>query len=200
MGWLQNKSVYLAGPIEHDPSAANWRDVVTAQLHCMGIVVYDPIKKPEWTGFKGNYHIKEFLDEFNLELNNSLNSRYELNNLLNRQHYDRHVCLRCVRSADIVICRLPKEPTAGTFEELTIASQERKPVFIFGPDGVAFKWTLSLFDYMHPSEFIFNDGNGIIEYLKSIDTGKASIDPLLWIFLSYVNKYPNLILNKGYHV
>lgn len=192
MNWLKGTSVYLAGPIEHCNQAADWRDVLCSKLHSYDIEVLDPIKKPKWTEVNGNYDVPKFFEEFNKELESGLEDRSSLQNLLNRQHYDRHVCLRCVSSADFVICRFPKKLTIGTLEELTLASQHRKPVIIYGPDGIAGKWLMSLFDYMKPKDVFYDSEEEVIKYLDEIDKGEMYINPLPWIFLTYTKNYPNL--------
>jgi hypothetical protein len=47
MNRLQNQRVYLAGAMDRVPDRGNgWRDNITPFLERLGVVVFNPIKKP----------------------------------------------------------------------------------------------------------------------------------------------------------
>jgi len=146
-GRLTGTRVYLAGPVDNDPSCRGWRDEISEFLESMGIIVYSPLNKPSW-------------------LNH--NARVE-------NPHDYYRALQVTHS-DWAICYLPKSvPTTGTHDELKLFEFMNKPVLFCSPDsgmGVPSVWTLSQFaDVDNWENIFFSDWESLKEYISSISNG-----------------------------
>ena len=100
----------------------------------------------------------------------------------------RKIDLRFAHDCNFFICSLPKRFTAGTFEELKIASDAGKPILMYMPDGVASTWVPaqiadSIIDYKDNCHF--SDWESLYSYITDVDSGKKNVDTFKWIFISY---------------
>lgn len=190
MGYLSNTKCYLVGPVEHDQSfGMDWREVIQEYLEKKNILVYNPLNRPKWMKHLRPYMPPsstrdEVLDA--IEHNDLISEKYII-----VQQFVRHICLRFVHSCDFVVCYLPNAKTFGTTEELVIASQAKKPILMICPDRIPSLWVYDLIK----EQPVFDNLNGAINYLESIDNGSKEIDLLKWLF---IKDYPKLKLEKQY--
>jgi hypothetical protein len=178
---LEGSSVYLAGPIEHADDATSWRDEITPRLRDMGLLVYNPLVKPDWTPCRyvdgdGQKLIKDAV------LNNE-GKAIEVNKSI------RKCGRRLAATADFIICYLPKSSTFGTFEEINIGSADGKPVLFICPDGDSppSSWLIDQFvsDDEKWSEVFFWNIDDLCQSLFEVHNSNRGYDPYKWIFLTW---------------
>ena len=190
MGYLAHTKCYLVGPIEHDKFfGADWRQAAIEELSDLGVIVYNPLDRPEWME-----HISPYIpsavsrDEVlkRIASNDTESHKYVL-----AQEFVRHICLRYVHSCDFVLCYLPNSKTFGTTEELVIAHQARKPIIMVCPDNVPSLWIYDLVK----DQYVFKDLRESLLFLNQINHGETKLEILKWIFM---RDYPNFELEKQY--
>jgi len=112
---LQNQRVYLPGAMDRVADRGNgWRDDITPFLESLGIVVFNPIKKPTSIG-------KE--DEEVQSLKKAYKTNNEYDKLSNLMKTIRSVDLRLVDISDFLIVNLDLDiHPCGTYEEIFLAN------------------------------------------------------------------------------
>jgi len=181
MGLLANTTSYLVGPVEMvDPSSGGWRDDVENKLKQMGVVIYNPIKKPKWVSNNSKIHPSERMAIIN-------SGSEQADEIISSLVVDREICLRLARSANWCFCNLPKILTYGTIEELHVIKECGSPIIFVCPNGIPSTWILSMFvnDMSEVGTTFFKNVDLACEYLIKIDSGQLPIDPIKWIFLSW---------------
>lgn len=184
--YLNNTSCYLVGPIEHDPDfGRDWREVATGLLNNMGVKIFNPLDRPEWM-----LHIDEFtppkmgreevLKLLDTQKEEALNHPASLS-----QTFIRDMCLRYVHSCDFILCYLPNTKTFGTTEELSIASNAKKPIIVVCPDDIPSLWIYDLIK----NDFVFKSLQGALSFIDDCNQGQIDLDPLKWIFLKEYPKF-----------
>lgn len=186
MGLLNNTSVYLSGPVELDNNCISWREEFTKFLNKIGVDVWDPLIKPDWmpiqtVGPDAQNNIKNML------LDND-SRKYCYNTII------RNMGLRLAYACDWMICVLKKDIfTAGTFEELSVASKCGKPILLLTPDyKILSMWLIDQIigdDINYRDQYVFDNKEKLLNHIIKIDDGIIELDPLKWIFLSYTNKF-----------
>jgi len=185
MNLLHNTRVYLAGPVDHDPDCASWRDAITPELVKKGITVFDPLVKPAWLDSSakvnpGDYFKALYDEESSVSIEESFRGMDEI----------RKLCLAQVAASDFIICHLPKIFTVGTISELERAAQMNKPVLFHCPDrNPPSTWALQHAKPDSWREIFFDDWAGLLSRLDMIDNGVANIDPLQWVFVAYTEQF-----------
>ena len=107
---LKNQRVYLAGAMDRVPDrGATWRNNITPFLEDMGVIVFNPIKKPTDVGLEDH-------DTHALKIKLKEQKRYdELSSIMKTI---RAVDLRLVDISDFLVVNLNLEHHAsGTYEE-----------------------------------------------------------------------------------
>ena len=163
-GLLFKSRCYLVGSIEGMADAGiSWRKDIRSRLTDLGITFLDPCDKP----FVKD--LSETLDHSNeLKL---LRQKGKYKKLAQKMEEIRHYDLRCVDVSDFLIFNFdPACLTCGSYEELTHANLQRKPVLFVCEKGID-KIPLWIFG-MLPLELLFGSMNEAIEYLRKIDAGE----------------------------
>jgi nucleoside 2-deoxyribosyltransferase len=175
MNRLSNQRVYLAGAMDRVPDRGNgWRDNITPFLERLGIVVFNPIKKPTNIG-------KE--DEQVQVLKKSYKESQNYNDLSKLMKTIRSVDLRLVDISDFLIVNLDLEThPCGTLEEIFWANRQKKPIIIHMVQGKqnAPDWLFGTI----PHEMIFSSWDEIQNYLRYINSSNSIIDHRRWYFFS----------------
>lgn len=172
MGNLSKTTVYLSGPIDHDPDPVSWRDKVTNFLAPYGPKIYDPCKKT-------SPFAQETQDLIHLRKEYKLAGQYEKVKELMKPiiSWD----LGAVDESRIIIARIDQRvPMCGTVWELAIAALQQKMILLFSTSG---KYTVNdWFFHVIPLEHIFEDMEEMFSYLDRLDkdintdtTGKFKI-------------------------
>jgi hypothetical protein len=161
MNRLQNQRVYLAGAMDRVKDRGNgWRDNITPFLQDLGVIVFNPIKKPTKVG-KEDAEIHKFKIKLKFE-----KSYDELSSVMKTI---RAVDLRLVDISDFLIVNLDLEVhPCGTYEEIFLANRSKKPVIVHMEQGKqnAPDWLFGTI----PHQMIFSNWSEIQNYLRYIDT------------------------------
>lgn len=168
MNRLKNQRVYLAGAIDRVPDrGATWRENITPFLEQMGIIVFNPIKKPTDVGLEDqNTHA--------MKIKLKEQARYdELSDIMKTI---RAVDLRLVDISDFLVVNLNIEHHAcGTYEEISLANRSKKPILIHVEQGkkntpdwlfgtIPHQWFFSSWDDLKSYLIHINDNESIEHY------------------------------------
>lgn len=170
---LNNQRVYLAGAMDRVADRGNgWRDNITPFLEQLGIVVFNPIKKPTAIGQEDDITHK-------LKLSLKLDQNYsELSKLMKTI---RSVDLRLVDISDFLIVNLDLDVhPCGTYEEIFWANRQKKPIIIHMVQGKqnAPDWLFGTI----PHNMIFSSWNEIKDYLQHINVESNIESHNRWYF------------------
>ena len=158
---LKNQRVYLAGAMDRVPDRGNgWRDDITPFLELLGVVVFNPIKKPTIIG-------KE--DAETHMLKTQLKDSQNYNELSTIMKTIRSIDLRLVDISDFIIVNLDLDVhPCGTYEEIFLANRSKKPVIVHMEQGKhnSPDWLFGTI----PHEMIFSTWYEIKEYIQHIHT------------------------------
>lgn len=160
MNRLKNQRVYLAGAMDRVADRGNgWRDNITPFLEDLGVVVFNPIKKPSIEGC-------EDAKTHNLKMQLKNEGKYdELSSIMKTI---RSVDLRLVDISDFLIVNLDLDHYAcGTWEELYLCNRSKKPILIHIEQGKEHTpdW---LFGTL-PHQWFFTEWEDIKSYLLHIN-------------------------------
>lgn len=161
MNRLKNQRVYLAGAMDRVADRGNgWRDNITPFLQDLGVVVFNPIKKPTKIG-KEDVETHRYKTKLKLEKNYD-----ELSAIMKTI---RGVDLRLVDLSDFLIVNLDLDVhPCGTYEEVFLANRSKKPVIIHLEQGKqnAPDWLFGTI----PHQMIFSSWEELKNYLQYIDS------------------------------
>lgn len=156
---LKNQRVYLAGAMDRVHDRGNgWRDNITPFLENLGVVVFNPIKKPTRIG-KEDAETHRYKTKLKLEKNYD-----ELSDLMK---VIRGVDLRLVDISDFLIVNLDLSVhPCGTYEEIFLANRSKKPVVVHMEQGKenAPDWLFGTI----PHKMIFSNWIEVQDYLNYI--------------------------------
>jgi len=172
---LKNQRVYLAGAMDRVADRGNgWRDSITPFLEELGVVVFNPIKKPSIIGME---------DAATHELKTKLKNQERYEGLSQLMKVIRSVDLRLVDISDFLIVNLDLEVhPCGTYEEIFLANRQKKPIIIHMVQGKenAPDWLFGTI----PHEMIFSSWNEVKEYINNIHTSKEIKSYNRWYFFN----------------
>lgn len=161
MNRLKNQRVYLAGAMDRVVDrGATWRDNITPFLEELGLIVFNPIKKPSIIG-QEDTETHKYKTKLKLEKNYD-----ELSSLMKTI---RSVDLRLVDISDFLIVNLDLDThPCGTYEEIFWANRQKKPIIIHMVQGKQ-KTPDWLFGTI-PHQTIFSGWDDLKDYLYKIHT------------------------------
>lgn len=175
---LRNQRVYLAGAMDRVVDRGNgWRDDITPFLQDLGIVVFNPIKKPTIVG-------KEDAQTHKLKIKLKAEKKYD--ELSEVMKVIRSVDLRLVDISDFLIVNLDLDiHPCGTYEEIFWANRQKKPIIVHMVQGKqsAPDWLFGTI----PHEMIFSSWNGIKIYLSQIHNCSEIETYRRWYFFDAKN-------------
>lgn len=159
MNRLKNQRVYLAGAMDRVADRGNgWRDQITPFLEDLGVIVFNPIKKPTTIG-------KEDAETYRYKLKLKAEKNYgELSDLMK---VIRAIDLRLVDISDFLIVNLDLDVhPCGTYEEIFLANRSKKPVIVHMEQGKnnAPDWLFGTI----PHQMIFSTWEELRSYLQYI--------------------------------
>jgi hypothetical protein len=171
MGYLSDKSVYLAGPMHAvEDDGIGWRHWISPILERRwNLKVEDPSKKVV-NGVVEIYDHKEYFKSI-IESLNWEKIKEEFYPIVRKD-------LRCVDKADLIIAVY--DPTVhmfGTIHELVMAHLERKPIYVFVNSDNAKKINPWLFTLIQP-DWLFLEWEQMFKRLDKVDQG--DINPEYW--------------------
>ena len=172
---LTNQRVYLAGAMDRVADRGNgWRDNITPFLESLGVVVFNPIKKPSVLGAE---------DEATHKLKMVLKSEEKYDDLSHLMKSIRSIDLRLVDISDFLIVNLDLDVhPCGTYEEIFWANRQKKPIIIHMVQGKqkAPDWLFGTI----PHDMIFSSWNEVKEYINNIHTSKEIKSYNRWYFFN----------------
>jgi hypothetical protein len=161
MNRLRNQRVYLAGAMDRVADRGHgWRNNITPFLESLGVVVFNPIKKPSSVGMED--------DETQL-FKRKLKSERRYDELSSLMKTIRAVDLRLVDISDFLVVNLDLDiHPCGTYEEIFWANRQKKPIIIHMVQGKqnAPDWLFGTI----PHEMIFSSWDSIQYYLEQINS------------------------------
>lgn len=173
MSRLKNQRVYLAGAMDRVVDrGSGWRDSITPFLESLGVVVFNPIKKPSAVGAE---------DEATHKLKKQLKLDKNYDELAQLMKRIRSVDLRLVDISDFLIVNLDLDiHPCGTYEEIFWANRQKKPIIIHMVQGKqnAPDWLFGTIPHM----MIFSSWDEIKSYLQFIDTSENIDSYKRWYF------------------
>lgn len=170
---LKNQRVYLAGAMDRVADrGTGWRDNITPFLESLGIIIFNPIKKPTVLGQE---------DEETHKLKLQLKSNENYDKLSTLMKTIRSVDLRLVDISDFLIVNLDLDiHPCGTYEEIFWANRQKKPIIIHMVQGKsnAPDWLFGTI----PHKMIFSSWESIKDYLVNINTSTVVETYNRWYF------------------
>lgn len=175
MNRLTNQRVYLAGAMDRVADRGNgWRDNITPFLESLGVVVFNPIKKPSTIGLED-----ETTHKHKLQL--KYEEKYDELSYLMKSI--RAIDLRLVDISDFLIVNLDLDVhPCGTYEEIFWANRQKKPIIIHMVQGKhkAPDWLFGTI----PHEMIFSSWDQVQDYVYKIHTMSEIKSYNRWYFFN----------------
>lgn len=183
MSVLKNTNCYLAGSIQYDENARNWRQQVREELNKIHVHCFDPFDKPFLYSIDETEEKHDELQKLLIEAVEHDNG-FARNELIGRMKKIRRHDLNMIDRSDFVIARItPKVASWGTADELGFCERSRKPVFIVIDDerGVAATpfWLLAMF----PLNFFYPSIESALKDIHLIAEGHQDVDEKYWRLL-----------------
>lgn len=170
---LKGAKTYLVGAMQYSNGRA-WREEISEKLDAMGIVCFDPYKKP-----------------FVVEVQETEKTHAEIEELIQKGEYDevarifkriRSYDLALVDKADFLIAYIdPEILTVGSWEEIFWSNRLKRAIFLI-IEGGKNKCPYWLFGTI-PHKYIYNSLDEVVEVLQKIDSGEKTIDNDRWRLL-----------------
>ncbi len=173
MNILHKTRVYTASPMEKQNTRA-WRAEFIEKTKDLNLIVFDPYEKPFLEEITEDEEAREMLAKWR--------SNGEYDKISERMRRVRNDDLRITDIVDFGVIKLDVDVfTMGTIEELACLNRSKKPCFVFVEQGkkAAPFWLFG----MIPHEYIFDDLNSLVEYLKKINSGEIPLDTKRWRLL-----------------
>lgn len=156
MSFLQDKRVYLSGPIENG-DGSNWRDEPTKILtERFKINIFDPFKDPKQQWLPALKEARE-------------NEDYDEIQKIARSFVRKDLCM--VDRSDFLIAYLPhKVSTTGTHHEIINSVNAKKPTLLVCPQGKQYAplWYFGFISH----EVVFGSWEALYEYLEKVNQGE----------------------------
>lgn len=176
-GILDKTRCYLIGSMEFG-DGSKWREDVTKELSKIGIVCFDPYKKP-------------FIDKSLHEGNDQINVlRNKIKGWNKENLNDIHKSMKAIRSSDlnlvdrsdfIIYYLNPMVPSYGSLEEFFSANYKKKPIFVVVEGGKENTplWLLGTL----PPNYFYDSMGVVLDTIRKINVGEIEIDSRRWRLL-----------------
>lgn len=176
MNRLKGSQCYLSGAIENCSDAGtSWRKDITPFLKSLGIGVFDPTDKP-LKGANESPQERQIIDSL-IESGN-----YEGASKLMRRISN--VDLRGVDKSDFIIVYMDNQiNSAGTPHEITLSTQQKKPIIVMCPQGK--KDVMSWWFGRIPHQLFFESWDEVKSYINHVNEDDVVDDLGRWIFIDY---------------
>jgi len=174
-GVLHKTKTYLIGHMQYG-DGSNWRAETTQKLEEFGVSVMDPYHQPFL------HKVEETPETHDILRQKMKDGDFE--EVAAHMKQVRNLDLSMVDRADFLICYInPEIPTFGTVEELSIACQIKRPVFVAVEGGKAKTpfWVMG----MLPHNYIYDSVDEIIQKLGQIHREEIPIDSCRWRLFDY---------------
>lgn len=173
MNRLNGMRTYLAGAMDRvKDGGVGWRKNITPLLKQMGVTVLDPCDKPIEIGIE---------DESSREIIDSYKKNGQFDLIRKKYGVIRTLDLRCIDISDFIIASIDTDVHAcGTYEEISVANSQKKPVLVWCQQGKALapNWLF----FMLPHEHIFGSLDDLMHYLGKLSSGEDTEHYKRWFF------------------
>lgn len=189
MGKLFGSRAYLIGAMDRvKDHGAGWREDLTPELHKLGVMVFNPLKKPT-----------EEMSAMEDPISRDRRKQWKLDG-----EYDKFSSVKKIRSIDLnmtdksdfIVANIDVEVHAcGTYEELFWANRCKKPILIHCEQGKEHcpDWLFWTVPHCH----IFSDWQSLLGHLDKINNGFED-STNRWVFFNMekeieaINRYRGL--------
>jgi len=170
---LKNMRTYLVGAMDRVPDGGvGWREMITPLLKGMNINVLDPCKKPI-EGAKEDTNTRWQIEHYK--------ETGQFDKIRNNFGHIRNADLRCVDVSDFIIAQIDMDVhMCGSYEEITTANRQKKPILVWCKQGKhnAPNWLF----FMLPHEHIFGSLEDLLGYLERLNTSVYPEQYKRWFF------------------
>jgi hypothetical protein len=167
---------YLAGAMDRVADrGVGWRDDITPYLEKLGVVVFNPLKKPTDIGME---------DHETHSIKTRLKAKGKYDELAHMMKTIRAVDLRLVDISDFLVVNLDLDVhPCGTYEELFVCNRSKKPIVVrvVQGKGEAPDWLFGTI----PHNMIFSEWDEVKGYLKHINQAEHINDQNRWRFFTH---------------
>ncbi|NDB57185.1 hypothetical protein EB001_01855 [bacterium] len=171
---LKDSRCYLVGAMDRvKDGGKSWREKITLPLIHIGVKVLNPCKKI----------LHSFSEEDSRHWIEYYKETGQFSRIREEFGFIRSADLRCVDISDFIIVHIDVNTHAcGTYEEITTANRQKKPILVWCEQGKSHapNWLF----FMLPHEHIFNSMEEIINYLNYIDSLQNTKGLQRWFFFS----------------
>lgn len=171
---LYRTRCYLVGHMEY-ANGEDWRRIVERKLNRLGIITFNPYKKPFVKDVEEG-------DNFRNRMKEQM-ARGKFDEVCQKMRQIRIYDLNLVDRSDFIIAHIiPNVASWGSAEELVTAVRMKKPTFISIEGGKknAPLWLLGMF----PHKYFYDSVEEITSMISRIDSGEKTIDSDRWRLLS----------------
>lgn len=193
MNRLCGTRCYLIGAMDRvADGGVGWRDKISDFLEDRGVIVFNPCKKEE---ILRGYGVED-AENRKKRHNQKVASNYE--SLVKDIKKIRSTDLRMVDIVDFYVVNIDVDVHAcGTYEEITTANRQKKPILIHVEQGK--KGCPDWLFGMIPHEHIFTDWECLHDYLDNVDSGKDTKSYNRWLFFDLGKPTLKAILKAAEH-
>jgi hypothetical protein len=176
MNRLKGMRTYLAGAMDRvEDGGKGWREKITPMLKRMGVIVINPCDKP------ADIAIEDSNTRSDIE---ELKVSGEFGKIRENYAIIRTLDLRCVDISDFLIVSIDLDVHAcGTYEEISVANSQKKPVLVWCQQGKASapNWLF----FMLPHQHIFDSMENLMGHLAYVDRHKSEVEHYKrWFFFN----------------
>lgn len=170
---LKNMRTYLVGAMDRVPDGGStWRQAITPMLSEMQIKVLNPCEKPIESA-KEDSNTRATIDYYK--------QTGQFDKIRTEYGHIRNADLRCVDISDFIIANIDMNVhMCGSYEEITTANRQKKPVLVWCEQGKALapNWLF----FMLPHEHIFSSMDHLLAYLYDVSKCKNTATLKRWFF------------------
>jgi hypothetical protein len=176
MNRLRAMRGYLCGAMDRATDGGiGWRKKVGAWLRDRGVIVLDPTNKPIDIGVE---------DMERRDIRHELKMKGDFDGIASDLRIIRCVDLRMVDLSDFIIVNIDTALHAcGTYEELTLANRQKKPIILRCEQGKAGvpDWLFGTI----PHQMMFSTWREVYKYLDYINVSPEVETRRRWMFFNY---------------
>lgn len=174
---LSGMRTYLVGAMDRvQDGGIGWREYITPMLTQMDINVIDPCKKPI-------KNVSE--DTLTRQKIEYYKQTGQFDKIRSSYSHIRNADLRCVDISDFIIAQIDTSiHMCGSYEEITTANRQKKPILIWCKQGKsnAPNWLF----FMLPHQHIFGSSEELITYLIDVNSTTNTSKLKRWFFYNGV--------------
>lgn len=170
---LNGMRTYLVGAMDRvKDGGIGWREYITPMLKEMNVDVINPCKKPI-------KNVSE--DTLTRQQIEYYKQTGQFDKIRTNYSHIRNADLRCVDISDFIIAQIDIDVhMCGSYEEITTANRQKKPILVWCKQGKnnAPNWLF----FMLPHQHIFGSSEELIMYLMKVNTTKDTSRLKRWFF------------------